>query len=127
VVEQCARVIGLLSRVRLDAVVARFLRELTEAPEPGAPPRLRSDSHVARQELFQLCDGMKHVELAADHSRQVRSEGTGQSRVCAMVPVSLQLTVSGRAMGYRSMVLHDPRMHGACPCSQILRSVPCLR
>ena len=71
VVERCARVIGLLSRVRLDAVVARFLRELTEAPEPGAPPRLRSDSQAARQELFQLCDGMKRVELAADHSRQV--------------------------------------------------------
>ena len=80
VVEQCARVIGLLSRVRLDAVVVRFLRELTEAPEPGAPPRLRSDSHVARQELFQLCDGMKHVELAADHSRQVRSRSV-QSNV----------------------------------------------
>ncbi len=79
VVEQCARVIGLLSRVRLDAVVARFLRELTEAPEAGVPPRLRSDSHVARQELFQLCDGMKHVELAADHSRQVRSQGKGST------------------------------------------------
>ena len=75
VVEQCARVIGLLSRVRLDAVVARFLRELTESPEAGVPPRLRSDSSVARQELFQLCDGMKHVQLAADHSRQVLSEG----------------------------------------------------
>ena len=62
--------IGLLSRVRLDAVVARFLRELTEATEPGAPPRLRSDGQAARQELFQLCEGMKHVELAVGPSRQ---------------------------------------------------------
>ena len=63
--------IGLLSRTRLDAIVARFLRELTEVTEPGTQSRLRSDSHLARQELFQLCDGMKHVELAASDSKQV--------------------------------------------------------
>jgi hypothetical protein len=71
VVEQCAQVIGLLSRTRLDAIVARFLRELTEVTEAGTQSRLRSDSHLARQEVFQLCDGMKHVALAVSDSKQV--------------------------------------------------------
>ena len=78
VVEQCAQVIGLLSRTRLDAIAARFLRELTEVTEPGTQSRLRSDSHVARQEVFQLCDGMKHVELAHSDSKQVGSRLLGE-------------------------------------------------
>lgn len=71
VVSACGRLIGFLSRSRLESIVARFLRELATPSESGQPARLRSDSSVARQELFQLCEGMKFVELPASNSAEV--------------------------------------------------------
>ena len=74
-VTACGRLIGCLSRNRLEAIVTRFLRELEAPSEPGQPSRLRSESSVARQELLQLCEGMKFVELPASNTAEVGLQG----------------------------------------------------
>ena len=70
-VTSCARLLGRLSRTRLESIVTRFLHELEVPSEPGQAARLRTDNTVARQELFQLCEGMKFVELRATNSAEV--------------------------------------------------------
>lgn len=71
VVRNCGRLLGRLSRRRLESIVARFLLELHTPSEPGQLGRLRSDSTAARQELFQLCEGLKYVEFRASNSAEV--------------------------------------------------------
>ena len=55
-VELVARLIGQLSRLRLDALVARFNAELDARVQPEPNSR-------QRQELLQLFDGMKELQL----------------------------------------------------------------
>lgn len=71
VVESCAVMLGALSQQRLLSIVARLLREVSDAPGPGDAPRLRSDSPSARQEIIQICRGMKHVRLPLGNGTQV--------------------------------------------------------
>jgi Cell morphogenesis N-terminal len=72
VVESCAVMLGALSQQRLLSIVARLLREVSDSPGTGDTPRLRSDSPSARQEIFQICRGMKHVRLPLGNGAQVR-------------------------------------------------------
>jgi hypothetical protein len=72
VLESCAVMLGALSQQRLLSIVGRLLREVSDAPGPGNVGRLRSDSPAARQEIFQICRGMKHVRLPLGNGIQVR-------------------------------------------------------
>ncbi|KAK9829934.1 hypothetical protein WJX72_008722 [[Myrmecia] bisecta] len=58
-----AEIIGALSRTRLAPISARFFKEL-EA-------RLRVDASAARQEILQMCEGMRHVRLQVSNDVEV--------------------------------------------------------
>lgn len=72
VVESCAVMLGALSEQRLMPIVTRLLREMCDPPGPGKVGRLRSDAPSARQEIFQMCRGMKRVRLPLGNANQIR-------------------------------------------------------
>src|SRR5689334_8939612 len=69
---QSARVIGALSRWRLDFIAARFLAEMCDVTQPPGPSRLRSASPAARNDILSLCDAMKRVQLPASTTAEVQ-------------------------------------------------------
>ncbi len=63
-VESCSLILGALAPQRLATIAARFLKELCEVTVAGKVPRLKSDLPTPRQEIFQICRGMRHVKLS---------------------------------------------------------------
>lgn len=65
VVESCSRILGALASQRLATIAARFLKELCDSTATaGKVSRLKSDLPTPRQEIFQICRGMRHVRLS---------------------------------------------------------------
>lgn len=92
VVESCAVMLGALSEQRLMPIVTRLLREMCDPPGPGKVGRLRSDAPSARQEIFQMCRGMKRVRLPLGNASQVCFCGctTEASHGCGCISCSVK-------------------------------------
>ena len=75
VVESCSRILGALASQRLATIAARFLKELCDstAAAAGKVSRLKSDLPTPRQEIFQICRGMRHVRLSLRTDAEVKS------------------------------------------------------
>lgn len=60
-----ADITGAMAKTRLPVVTARFLKEL-EA-------RLRLDANAARQEILQMCEGMKRITLPVSNNADLKA------------------------------------------------------
>lgn len=64
--------LGTLSPSRLRSVVARFMKEVCETGSHAKVSRIKSESPAARQEILQLCRGMRHVRIPVTTSSEAR-------------------------------------------------------